>query len=53
MSIESNTTVLRRLADEVLTGHDLAAIDEIFHADYSRTIPRLGQARAARDCANG
>jgi hypothetical protein len=33
MSTEANTAQLQRLADEVLTGHHLAALDETFHAD--------------------
>jgi predicted ester cyclase len=42
MSTEANTAQLRRLADEVLTGHNLAALDEIFHADYVENEPPPG-----------
>jgi hypothetical protein len=42
MSTEANTAQLQRLADEVLTGHNLAALDEIFHADYVENEPPPG-----------
>ena len=42
MSTETNTAQLQRLADEVLTGHNLAALDEIFHADYVEDEPPPG-----------
>ena len=42
MSMEANTALLQRLADEVLTGHNLAALDEIFHADYVEDEPPPG-----------
>lgn len=41
---QPNTAQLQRLADEVLTGHDLAALDEIFHADYVEHEPPPGMA---------
>jgi len=47
MSTEANTAQLQRLADEVLTRHNLAALDEIFHADYveDETPPGMGPGR--------
>ena len=42
MSAEVNTAQLRRLTDEVLTRHNLAALDEIFHADYVQDEPPPG-----------
>ena len=42
MSTGANTAQLRRLADEVLTGHNLAALDGIFHADYVEDEPPPG-----------
>jgi steroid delta-isomerase-like uncharacterized protein len=42
MSTEANTAQLQRLADEVLTRHNLAALDEIFHADYVENEPPPG-----------
>ena len=42
MSSESNITLVQRLADEVLTGHNLAVLDEIFHADYVEDEPPPG-----------
>jgi steroid delta-isomerase-like uncharacterized protein len=42
MSTEANTAQLQRLADEVLTRHNLAALDEIFHADYVEDEPPPG-----------
>jgi steroid delta-isomerase-like uncharacterized protein len=42
MSAEANTARLQRFADEVLSGHNLAALDEIFHADYVEDVPPPG-----------
>ena len=42
MSTGANTAQLQRLADEVLTGHNLAALDGIFHADYVEDEPPPG-----------
>ena len=42
MSMEANTALLQRFADEVLTGHDLAVLDEVFHADYVEDDPPPG-----------
>jgi steroid delta-isomerase-like uncharacterized protein len=42
MSTETNVAKLQQLADEVLTGHNLAALDEIFHADYVEREPPPG-----------
>jgi predicted ester cyclase len=42
MSTEANTAQLQRLADEVLTGHNLAALDEIFHAQGTHQGSFLG-----------
>ena len=39
---QPNTAQLQRLGDEVLTGHDLAVLDEIFHADYVEHEPPPG-----------
>jgi steroid delta-isomerase-like uncharacterized protein len=41
MSTKANAAQLHRLA-EVLTEHDLAALDEIFHADYVEDEPPPG-----------
>ena len=41
MTAEANTAQLQRLA-EVLTEHNLAALDEIFHADYVEDEPPPG-----------
>jgi len=42
MSAEANTAQLQRLANEVLSEHNLAALDEIFHADYVEDEPPPG-----------
>jgi steroid delta-isomerase-like uncharacterized protein len=42
MSTEANTALLQRLADEVLTGHNLSVLDEVFHADYVEDDPPPG-----------
>ncbi len=42
MSTETNRALVGRLADEVLTRHNLAALDEIFHADYVEDEPPPG-----------
>ena len=42
MSMEANTALLQRFADEVLTGHNLAVLDEVFHADYVEDDPPPG-----------
>ena len=42
MSTGANTAQLQRLTDEVLTRHNLAALDEIFHADYVEDEPPPG-----------
>jgi steroid delta-isomerase-like uncharacterized protein len=42
MSVQTNTALVGRLADEVLTRHNLAALDEIFHADYVEDDPPPG-----------
>jgi steroid delta-isomerase-like uncharacterized protein len=42
VSMEANTAKLQRLADEVLTGHNLSALDDIFHADYVEHDPPPG-----------
>ena len=42
MSAEANTAQLQRLGDEVLTKHNLAALDEIFHLDYIEHEPPPG-----------
>jgi len=40
--MQTNTALVGRLADEVLTRHNLAALDEIFHADYVEDDPPPG-----------
>src|SRR6202000_3064284 len=42
MSVEANTAKLQLLMDEVLTKHNLAVLDEIFHADYIEHEPPPG-----------
>jgi steroid delta-isomerase-like uncharacterized protein len=42
MSGEENRALVGRLADEVLTQHNLAALDDIFHADYVENEPPPG-----------
>jgi hypothetical protein len=43
MSAEANRAVVQWLADEVLTRHNLAALDEVFHAaDYLELDPPPG-----------
>jgi predicted SnoaL-like aldol condensation-catalyzing enzyme len=42
MSTEANTAKLQQLMDEVLTKHNLAVLDEIFHADYVEHEPPPG-----------
>jgi predicted ester cyclase len=42
MSIEANKALLKRYADTVLSGHDLAAMDEFFHSDYVQEDPPDG-----------
>jgi hypothetical protein len=42
MSGEENRALVGRLADEVLTQHNLAALDDIFHADYVENDPPPG-----------
>ena len=42
MSTGANTAQLHRLTDEVLTRHNLAALDEIFHADDVEDEPPPG-----------
>jgi steroid delta-isomerase-like uncharacterized protein len=42
MSTEANKALLQRYADAVLTRHDLAAMDEFFHADYVQDDPPKG-----------
>ena len=42
MAKEANVAKLQRLAEEVLTGHDLAVLDEIFHMDYIEHEPPPG-----------
>lgn len=42
MSKEANRALVKRLADEVLTRHNLAALDEIFHANYVEDQPPPG-----------
>jgi steroid delta-isomerase-like uncharacterized protein len=42
MSGKANEELVERLADEVLTRHDLAALDDIFHADYIEADPPPG-----------
>ena len=42
MSTQVNPELLKRLTDDVLTGHDLAALDDIFHADYVEDDPPPG-----------
>jgi steroid delta-isomerase-like uncharacterized protein len=42
MSIEAKKALLKRYADAVLSGHDLAAMDEFFHADYVQEDPPDG-----------
>lgn len=44
MSGEENRALVGRLADEVLTQHNLAALDDIFHADYVEGHSRNPQA---------
>jgi len=38
----SNQEAINQLATEVLTNHNLAALDEIFHADYVEADPPPG-----------
>ena len=38
----SNRQAIDRLATEVLTNHDLGALDAIFHADYVEADPPPG-----------
>jgi steroid delta-isomerase-like uncharacterized protein len=40
--MQTNTDLIARLADEVLTRHNLAALDEIFRADYVEDDPPPG-----------
>jgi steroid delta-isomerase-like uncharacterized protein len=42
MSVEANTVKLQLLMDEVLTKHNLAVLDEVFHADYIEHDPPPG-----------
>jgi predicted ester cyclase len=42
MSMEANTALLQRMFGEVLTGHNLAVLDEVFHADYVEDDPPPG-----------
>ena len=42
MSMEANTALLQRFADEVLTGHNLTVLDEVFHTDYVEDDPPPG-----------
>jgi steroid delta-isomerase-like uncharacterized protein len=42
MSTEANIALLERYADEVLTRHDLAALDQFFHPDYVQHEPPTG-----------
>lgn len=42
MSAEANTAQLQRFADEVLSKHNLAVLDEIFHIDYVEDEPPPG-----------
>jgi hypothetical protein len=42
MSMEANTALLQRMFGEVLTGHNLAVLDEVFHADYVEGDPPPG-----------
>ena len=42
MSMEANTALLQRMFGEVLTGHNLAVLDEAFHADYVEDDPPPG-----------
>jgi predicted ester cyclase len=42
MSAEENRALIERLADEVLTQHHLAALDDIFHANYVENEPPPG-----------
>jgi steroid delta-isomerase-like uncharacterized protein len=42
MSGKANQELVERLADEVLTRHNLAALDDIFHADYIEADPPPG-----------
>jgi steroid delta-isomerase-like uncharacterized protein len=42
MSAEANMALVDRLADEVLSRHNLAALDEIFHVEYVEDEPPPG-----------
>jgi steroid delta-isomerase-like uncharacterized protein len=42
MSDEAHTALVQRLADEVLSQHNLDALDDIFHADYVELEPPPG-----------
>jgi steroid delta-isomerase-like uncharacterized protein len=42
MSGEDKAALVVRLADEVLTQHNLAVLDDIFHADYVEKEPPPG-----------
>ena len=49
MSIEKNTTLVRRFYDEVWNRGDLAVVDEVFAADYVRHDLRPGTAPPGPD----
>jgi steroid delta-isomerase-like uncharacterized protein len=42
MSTTPNLTLLERFVDEVLTGHNLAVLDDVFHEDYVEDDPPPG-----------
>lgn len=42
-SAEANKALLQRFADEVLTQHNLAAVDELVHPDFVELDPVPGQ----------
>ena len=43
MTADANMALLQRFCDEVLNGHDIAAVDKVFHAGYIEHEPPPGQ----------
>jgi hypothetical protein len=53
MSVEANKALLEWYADEVLTPHNLAALDEIFHPHYVQVEPPAGLGPALEGLRSG
>ncbi len=53
MSATANSALLKRFVDEVLTGHNLAVLDDVFHEDYVEDDPPPGMAQAVMAFASG